>query len=251
MADHPPIWPRCACERCFAAAARAVIGGALPAIVAGAFTIAAPAAPPPARKPRRDRNEPPPGSGWRMARGPQRRKPVRRRRPEVVQPKADPPLVVAPQVDDVPPPEPEVVHRRPRAIAKPRAATRRLAAAAIAHRDVKPENVPPPADVAQVDAAEPERSCRVCGETEPASWAQVDLCSSMTCIGEAWERRRKAYAAARKAPAAARAKRLGKIAKLAGRRERFAAQAERADLGGDEDEDLVERIEEIPEVADA
>lgn len=240
MADHPPSWPRCACERCFAAAARAVIGDALPAIMASAFSPP-PAAPPvlPARP-----------------RAPARRKPVHRRRtktaapaPEVVQPKVEPPLVVAPQVDDVPPPEPIARPRRgrpPGSKNKPK-----VAAAPIADRDVKPVNVPPPPPISadQVDEPAPERTCRVCGETEPTSWAQADLCSSMTCIGVA-ARNGREVAAARKAPAAARAKRLGRIAKLAGRRDRFAAQAERAELGADDgDEDLVERIDRIPEVA--
>ena len=231
MADHPPSWPRCACERCFAAAARAVIGDALPAIMASAFS------PPPAAPPVRPR-------------APARRKPVRHRRttvaakaPEVVQPKAEPPRVVAPQVDDVPPREP---------IARPRRGRPRKVPAAIADRDLKPDNVALPiAAAGQVDEPGPERTCRVCGETEPTSWAQADLCGSMTCIGVA-ARNGREVAAARKAPAAARAKRLGRIAKLAGRRERFAAAAERAELGADDgEEDLVERLDRIPEVADA
>lgn len=114
-----------------------------------------------------------------------------------------------------------------------------------------PAEPAPPVAADQVDEPGPERTCRVCGDTEPASWAQADLCSSMTCLGVA-ARNGREVAAARKAPAAARAKRLGRIAKLAGRRERFAAAAERAELGADDgEEDLVERLDRIPEVADA
>lgn len=244
MADHPPRWPSCPCEHCFAAAARALLVGAVPSIVASSFAPAAVAQPPAPPRPR-------------VVRRPAR-KPVRHRRtkaatpaPAVVQPKAEPPLVVALQVDDVPPREPIA---RPRRGRLPGSKNRPKAAAPpIADRDVKPSNVPPqPIAADQVDDEPgPERTCRVCGETEPTSWAQADLCGSMTCIGIA-ARNGREVAAARKAPAAARAKRRGRIAKIAGRRDRFAAATERAEFGADDgDEDLVERLDRIPEVADA
>lgn len=235
MADHPPSWPRCACDRCFAAAARAVIGDALPALVASAFTLPATPAPAPPRKPRRK-------PARRRARPPVDHKPPPA--PEVVQPKAEPPLVVAPQVDDVRPPEPVIRPRR--GPGRPRKVPA-VAPETLESFPASPETPAPPLDEAPADvAAEPERTCRVCGETEPASWAQADLCGSMTCIGVA-ARNGRDVAAAKRAPAAAKAKRLQRIARIVGRRDRLAAAAERAELGDDE-EDLVERLDRVPEV---
>lgn len=169
MDDHAPSWPRCACDRCFAAAARAVIGGALPAIVGFAFSAPRHAPAPPPRKPAPRRQ------------ASKRRAPARRA--------PDPPPVVA----------------------------------------------------------APTRTCRVCGDTSPAGWAQADLCLDSDCLSAAAKAGRERIEAQR-APTVARAKRLTRIAKVAGRRDRAVAEAERAELADDHDEDLVDRLDRVPEV---
>lgn len=218
MADRHA--PGCVCEPCWPLTLQQAIGAGLVARVRASFD------PPPAAPRPRTKIVIREVVRWRARRPRPRVDQAPTPAPEVVQAKAEPPLVVAPEVDDVPAPEPVA---RPRRVGRPRKV-------AAPDRDVNPDNI-----------TQPTRTCRVCGATDADAWAQADLCSSAECLTEA-ARHGRDRAQAQRAPAAARAKRRSRIARLAGRLDRATAAAERAADTHDDDEDLEPRLERVPEV---
>ncbi len=226
VSDHPSP---CVCDRCWSAAIDGAVLAGIRARLVASFD------PAPRRK----------DSRVSVRRRPERRR-VDRVAPvtaDLVQEKTEPPPTLAPSGDEPAAAPPDLVQEA--IVSPPREPRRR-----------SPRKVAPAAPIADV-GDQPSRVCRVCDRSDvdwsqDVDWPQVDLCSSPACLSAA-ARHGRDVAAARRAPAAASAKRLRAIARYAGRLERRAAAAERAadpiaDVGADED--MVERLERVPEVDD-
>lgn len=232
VGDHDPP---CVCDCCWSGAIDGAIATGLRARLIASFDA----------PPRRHRKVS--GVSRKVSRVSVGRQPVHRRvdvapvaQPDLVQEKTEPPPTLTPPVVEPAAVPTDLVQEA--IVSPPREPRRRPP------RKVAPA-APPIADVGD----EPSRVCRVCDRSDVDGWSQADLCSSPACLSAA-ARHGRDVAAARRAPDAASAKRLRAIARFAGRLDRRAAAAERAadpiaDVGVD-DEDLVERLDRVPEVDD-